>query len=145
MALITPAGYSAKLGVNRILIWVERIAAGIYHITVAGSECPKIGRGGIAMAGYERRRAECSFEARTPYFDEGQAFIGDLPGPVLRSWQRCWKAGQHPNRPTSFELVTRGRVRNVEECNRGCQLGHATNSLPLQRGCPFRLSAQSER
>jgi sigma-54 dependent transcriptional regulator, acetoin dehydrogenase operon transcriptional activator AcoR len=71
-----------------------------------------------AMTGYERTRADRSMVARRRYFDQGQAPVGDVPGPVLRSWQRCRVAGHEPNRPTSFELITRGRIRDIEARNR---------------------------
>ena len=70
------------------------------------------------MTGRERARADSSLKARTRYFDQGQMAFGDLPGSVQRSWQRCWEAGQQPNRPTSFDLITRGRIRDIAERNR---------------------------
>jgi transcriptional regulator of acetoin/glycerol metabolism len=70
------------------------------------------------MTGYERARADRSITARRRYFDQGQAPVGEVPGSVLRSWQRCWEAGQQPNRPVSFDLVTRGRIRDIDERNR---------------------------
>jgi len=70
------------------------------------------------MTGYERVRTDRSNTARRRYFDQGQVPIGEVPGSVLRSWQRCVVAGHEPNRPISFDLITRGRIRDIEERNR---------------------------
>jgi sigma-54 dependent transcriptional regulator, acetoin dehydrogenase operon transcriptional activator AcoR len=70
------------------------------------------------MTAYEQVRADRSLAARRRYFDHGHTPIGELPGSVRRSWQRCWDAGQQPSRPTSFELVTRAGIRHLEERNR---------------------------
>src|ERR1700758_767333 len=70
------------------------------------------------MTGYERARTDRSNTARRRYFAQGQVPIGEVPDSVLRSWQRCLVAGHEPNRPISFELITRGRIRDLEERNR---------------------------
>jgi sigma-54 dependent transcriptional regulator, acetoin dehydrogenase operon transcriptional activator AcoR len=70
------------------------------------------------MTGYERARTDRSNTARRRYFAQGQVPIGEVPDSVLRSWQRCLVAGHEPNRPISFELITRGRIRDIEERNR---------------------------
>ena len=63
----------------------------------------------------ERVRADRSLVARKQYFDKGRVPVGEVPNPVLRSWQRCWEAGQEANRPIGFELVSRGRIREIDE------------------------------
>jgi len=70
------------------------------------------------MTGYERARTDRSSTARRRYFDQGEVPIGEVPDSVLHSWQRCLVAGHEPNRPISFELITRGRIRDIEERNR---------------------------
>ena len=67
------------------------------------------------MRGCERVRADRSLGARRQYFDEGRVPLGEIPNPVLRSWQRCWEAGQEATRPIGFELVSRGRIREIDE------------------------------
>jgi transcriptional regulator of acetoin/glycerol metabolism len=70
------------------------------------------------MGACERVRADRSGAARSRYFDDGQLPVGEIPNPVLRSWQRCWEAGQEANRPICFEQVSRGRIREVDERSR---------------------------
>ena len=74
----------------------------------------------------ERIRADCSGAARKRFFDDGQVPLGDVPTPVLRSWQRCVEAGQEASRPVSFEPVSRGRIREIGE--RGRPLVEAANA-----------------
>ena len=66
----------------------------------------------------ERVRADRSGAARSRYFDDGQLPVGEIPSLVLRSWQRCWEAGQEATRPICFEQVSRGRIREVDERSR---------------------------
>ena len=70
------------------------------------------------MGACERGRADRSGAARSRYFDGGQLPVGEVPNPVLRSWQRCWEAGQEADRPICFEQVSRGRIREVDERSR---------------------------
>jgi sigma-54 dependent transcriptional regulator, acetoin dehydrogenase operon transcriptional activator AcoR len=70
------------------------------------------------MGACERVRADRSGAARSRYFDHGQLPVGEVPNPVLRSWKRCWEAGQEANRPICFEQVSRGRIREVDEHSR---------------------------
>jgi transcriptional regulator of acetoin/glycerol metabolism len=55
--------------------------------------------------------------ARRQYFEEGLVPAG-VPNAVLRSWQRCWEAGHQANRPICFELISRGRTREIDERGR---------------------------
>ncbi len=88
----------------------------------------------------ERLRANCSAAARPRFFDDGQVPIGEVPAPVLRSWQRCVEAGQEAARPISFGQVSRSRIRELSECGRGLveaanveivQLAHTVSSARL--------------
>ena len=82
------------------------------------------------MDSSERLRADCSGAARRRFFDDGEVPLGEVPVPVLRSWQRCILAGQEADRPIAFEQVSRGRIREIGECGR--HLVQAANAEMLQ-------------
>jgi transcriptional regulator of acetoin/glycerol metabolism len=42
---------------------------------------------------------------------------GEVAEPVWRSWKRCREAGLDPRRPNGFDIVTRGREREIGEAS----------------------------
>ena len=65
----------------------------------------------------ERERAARSRVARLHYFGNGVLPAGEVAGPVWRSWKRCREVGLDPRRPNGFDIVTRGRVREIGEAS----------------------------
>jgi transcriptional regulator of acetoin/glycerol metabolism len=85
--------------------------------------------GGVIMTTSEWIRAGLSDRARRRFFDQGEMPLGEVPVPVLRSWQRCVEAGQEADRPVGFEQISRSRIREVEES--GHELVRAANAEML--------------
>src|ERR1700730_15861133 len=63
-------------------------------------------------------RAERGKMARAKYFRNGMLPFGDVASQIWRSWNRCSDAGQDPSRPIGFDMVSRGREREIAERNR---------------------------